>query len=343
MGKVFERFAEIECKGKSELYYRLSHEIANDELILQLCSESRERQPIPNLLFGAVHYLLLKKGDEKLTSYYPSISGKVCKEIPYNLFRDYCLRNEDDIKEILKTRIVQTNAVNRTSYLMPIISSLYQENDDLAVIDIGTSSGLSLNYDRYKYKYENDLSFGKGRVKIKSENRKGTLPAFKTIKYARRKIGIDQNIIDVKNINNSLWLKGLIWPDLIDRFTRIESAIDEFRMTEDIMLVKASTLSEFSEIISSVPREEKLFVYHTHVLYQFTDGERMAFRDMLHEIGKNRNFNYLAVEGGSVFDNPSYAIGDVIMELTEFREGERLTKMLGKVDAHGQWIEWADN
>jgi hypothetical protein len=340
VAKVFERFAEMECKGKSELYYQLAHHIANDQLMLQFCTDCRERQPIPNLLFGAVHYLLLKKEDENLAAHYPSISGKESREIPYDLFRAFCFRKEEEIKDILKSKIVQTNAVNRASYLMPIISSLYEEDDDLAVIDIGTSSGLTLNYDRYNYVYEDGTSFGQGNVEIRSENKEGTLPSFKTIKQAKRKVGIDQNIIDVRILDNSLWLKGLIWPDLVDRFARIESAIEEFKRTENIMLLEAHSPLEFREIIASIPREEKLFIYHTHVLYQFTYEERKAFRAMLHGIGKDRDFNYLAVEGGSVFDKPSYKIDDVIMELTEFREGKTRMKMLGKVDAHGKWIKW---
>ncbi|MEO0877910.1 MAG: DUF2332 family protein, partial [Bacteroidota bacterium] len=82
VAKIFKRFADIECKGKSNLYYQLAHQLANDQLILQLCSECRERQPIPNLLFGAVHFLLLCQSGQELAVHYPSISEKQSSEIP---------------------------------------------------------------------------------------------------------------------------------------------------------------------------------------------------------------------------------------------------------------------
>jgi hypothetical protein len=56
----FKTFAEKECAGSSELYEFLSTKIAEDNEILELSSNAKEGQPVPNLLFGAVHYLLLK-------------------------------------------------------------------------------------------------------------------------------------------------------------------------------------------------------------------------------------------------------------------------------------------
>ncbi|MEL6717219.1 MAG: DUF2332 domain-containing protein [Bacteroidota bacterium] len=340
ISKIFKQFAEIECKGKSNLYYLLSHQIAEDDELLKFCKQCRERQPIPNLFLGAVHYLLLKKVDEDLAVHYPSISNKVSKKIPYDLFKKFCLENEASIRTILSTRIVQTNAVNRTAYLMPIISSLYSTEDKLTVVDIGASSGLNLNYDRYQYNYGSDLTFGKGSVMIKSKILQGELPDFRSIKKASRKIGIDQNTLDLRKSDNSLWLKGLIWPDLRDRFGLIESAIEEFRLSEEVELMNGNRISQFREIINTIPLEESIFIYHTHVLYQFTIEERVRFREMLDEIGKNRHLNYLAVEGGGIFDYSSYPKGQVFMELTKYSEGKKSLNNLGKVDAHGRWIEW---
>lgn len=342
ISKVFEQFAEMECKGKSNLYYQLAHQIAKDETILALCKHCKARQPIPNLLFGAVHYLLLKSDNEEIATYYPSISDRESEGIPYDLFKSFCLKNEDEIKAILATRLVQTNAVKRTAYLMPIISSLYKQTDKLAVVDIGTSSGLVLSYDRYSYHYKGGATCGQGAVRISSVNRKGSLPFFQKIKRAKRKIGIDQNILDLRKQDNSLWLKALIWPDLVDRFKLMASAIEEFRSSGDMQLIKANSISEFEEVITNIPEDEALFIYHTHVLYQFTADERSAFRKMLDKIGKSRDFNYLAVEGGGVFDVSSYPKGgEVFMELTTYKAKTKKARSLGRVDAHGRWIEWS--
>lgn len=57
---LFRNFALIECHLSSPLYQQLSLKIAQDDELLALASHARRGQPVPNLLFGAVHYLLLK-------------------------------------------------------------------------------------------------------------------------------------------------------------------------------------------------------------------------------------------------------------------------------------------
>src|SRR5699024_12744965 len=88
----FKQFAAMEYEEvPSVLYQFLSLEIAKDHQLLELCSNARKGQPVPNLLFAAVHYLLLKGKDHPLKEFYPSISktprrseerrvGKECRE-----------------------------------------------------------------------------------------------------------------------------------------------------------------------------------------------------------------------------------------------------------------------
>jgi len=57
LSRWFVQFAEVECSGSSELYEYLAHRISRDEEVLELCLHARSGQPVPNLLFGAVHFL----------------------------------------------------------------------------------------------------------------------------------------------------------------------------------------------------------------------------------------------------------------------------------------------
>lgn len=73
LSQTFINFAERECIGSSRLYEYLSIKIAGDEALLEICMNGRLGQPIPNLFFGAVHYLLLKGKEHSLKEYYPSL------------------------------------------------------------------------------------------------------------------------------------------------------------------------------------------------------------------------------------------------------------------------------
>jgi hypothetical protein len=58
--EIFERFARDEFHSSSPLYERLSNSVAKDPELLALAAQCRKGERIPNLLFAAVHYLLLK-------------------------------------------------------------------------------------------------------------------------------------------------------------------------------------------------------------------------------------------------------------------------------------------
>ncbi len=153
LSQKFLTFAETECKSSSPLYEYLSLEISKDEELLKLCMYARDGQPIPNLLFGAVHYLLLKGKDHRLKDYYPSIvSNPKPHDESFEHFQDFCCKYRNEIESILKTRIVQTNEVRRCAYLYPVFGFVHKKaKKPLALIEIGTSVGLQLLWDKYSY------------------------------------------------------------------------------------------------------------------------------------------------------------------------------------------------
>lgn len=71
--KTFLTFSEKECKDSSKLYEFLAQKIAGDNNLFEISRAARTGQPVPNLLFGAVQYLLLKGIRHPLQDYYPSI------------------------------------------------------------------------------------------------------------------------------------------------------------------------------------------------------------------------------------------------------------------------------
>ena len=117
LARQFERFARQESCNSSPLYARLSWGIAADAAMLALAAYVRPGQPVPNLFLAAVHFLLLKGTQHPLLAFYPSVcgaslSGTTCRrEDPYPVFRSFCLRYSGEIRNLVSTRLVQTNFV----------------------------------------------------------------------------------------------------------------------------------------------------------------------------------------------------------------------------------------
>lgn len=335
----FLNFAATECKDHSALYYKLSQEIAADTELLKMASYTRNGQPVPNIFLAAVHYLLLKNSGSELADFFPSIQKKLVSVIPFSLFKKFCIQNEKEIRDIISTRIVQTNVINRCAYLMPVISKiLFDEGKPATIIDIGTSAGLTLNFDKYEYWYNGGKVYGDSKVIVNSNIIDSSIPDIFPISQSITKIGIDQNIIDPSDADEILWLKALIWPDQVERFVAMEEALklDELK---NISFVQAQKIEDFRKVLLAVPANEILIVYATHVLYQFSQELLEDFYLMLEAVAQKRDLYFLSVEGiQSLLKR--YNSKDVVAELYQFKNGQKNIILLAETNGHGKWIKW---
>jgi hypothetical protein len=335
----FIAFAESECRGNSELYYQLSKQIAGDEDLLKIASNTRVGQPIPNIFFASIHYLLLKNQDNLLAKYYPSIQKRFKTEIPFSTFKAFCIKNENEIKEIISTRIVQTNVINRCAYLMPIFSKIIaDERKPTTIIDIGTSAGLTLNFDKYEYWYNDQKIYGESKVVVKSNILTSNIPTIYPITQPISKIGIDQNVIDPTDEDEILWLKALIWTDQLERFVAIEEAL-KLNELKNIDFIQAKTSIDFEKEILKVDKTQTLIIYATHVLYQFSQEQKEEFYSMLERVGQKRDFYFLSVEGIEMLLERNNS-KEIVVELTQFKNKQRTETFMAETNGHGNWIKW---
>jgi hypothetical protein len=335
----FISFADLECKANSELYYKLSHQISKDEDLLKIASNTRAGQPIPNIFFAAVHYLLLKNIEKDLAKYYPSIQKKQISEIPFPIFKRFCIENKSEIKELISTRIVQTNVINRCAYLMPIFSKIIaEENRPTTIIDIGTSAGLTLNFDKYEYWYNGQKIYGESTVITKSNIIGSPISKIFPITQPILKVRIDQNVIDPTDEDEIIWLKALIWTDQLERFISIEEAL-KLNALKDIIFIQAETIKDFEKVILEVDKTQNLIIYATHVLYQFSQEQKEEFYSMLERVGGERDFYFLSVEGIKILLE-RYNSKEIVIELTQFKKKQKTETFLAETNGHGNWIKW---
>jgi hypothetical protein len=114
IAEAFEWYADW-AGNVSPLYERLAQGVTDDSALLDIAAEASADQPPPQLLLGAVHMLLLRGYDHPVANFYPT-----CTETPANgdsfpHFRDFCLANENKLREIVASRRVQTNEIGRSA------------------------------------------------------------------------------------------------------------------------------------------------------------------------------------------------------------------------------------
>lgn len=333
LSKRFLTFAEQECKGSSSLYEYLSIEISKDETVLALSSHALVGQPVPNLLFGAVHFLLLKGKDHPLKEYYPSLveNPKPFHE-SFAHFRDFCLTFRDEIISILKTRLVQTNEVRRCAYLYPVFCTIYEKvQRPLALIEIGTSAGLQLLFDQFAYSYDKNKVYGKidSRLHLTAEIRGEHVPSIHTSPPpVTKRIGLDLNTIDLTDEEEKLWLKALIWPEHEERLYMLEEA-SSYLSKVSIELVDGDGISLFPRYAERIPKDSILCVFHTHVANQMPTKLKKKLLQTVEDIGKTRDVFH-------IYNN----MDDMYLHLDHYLNGKLHKHTIAETDGHGRWFKW---
>ena len=217
-GALAELFADSPRQfATSPLYSRLGRVVAADSRLLAIAGEARTGQLPQNMLFGAVHYLLLGDADDPLAAWYASLGGTATGD-PAAAFTAFCLRRRDEIVALVRRRLVQTNVVKRSAALcvgMAEVASLVA--GPVTLVEIGCSAGVHLRFDAYRYDV-GGRTWGEAssRVVVSTVWRDGAPPGpvlQGRLPAIRDRVGIDLNPIDVTDPVERRWLRALIWPE----------------------------------------------------------------------------------------------------------------------------------
>lgn len=318
----------------SKLYQHLSTRVATDPQLQALCKVLKPGQPPPNTLFAAVHYLLLRGAQHKLRDYYPTLGG-MDKGDAFPVFRDFCLAHKNEIEQLVSTRVTNTNEIGRSSIINAGMRALTERaGEPLCLIEIGASAGLNMIWDKYTVHYmrnsENFIVNEGNSLAIDCELRGDKLPPLGPAPRVDKRVGIELNPVDLDNQEDSDWQCALMWPDQPERLQRIRKAIEIARQTETEIL-SGDAIATLPEVLSRMPDDGAIAVYHTNVFYQFTQAAKEIFENLLLERSRSRPLWRLAFEGQG---------DDFHLTLTRYFEGLMESWTLAQAHPHGAWIKW---
>ncbi len=335
----FRIFAREECSGLSGLavmsptYEALSYAIADNPSLLALARECMVGQPIPNLFFSAVKRLLDDSNSDSLAGHYARIAlGEPPSDGLTDSFARFCVKHEAEITELVRTHRVQTNEIRRCSYLMPAFGTVFIDAGQLplALIDVGASAGLNLLWDKYRYQYSDGSMFGpwdSGAV-IECELR-SEMPyiqqEFPPVAFRR---GVDLNPVDLGSDEEFLWMMALVWPDHADRAALLRAARRDW-LSDPPRVERGDALEVLPRILTAVPRDAALCVFHCHTLNQFPPEARAEFYEILYGESFSRIVYHVPSEGEYMYVN-------------RIVDGKSDTILSARRHAHGRWIEWVE-
>lgn len=334
-------YAGESTRGGSPLYARLSLAIADDDAMQDFAALAKPGQPHANILFGAVHFVLLGGVEHPLRLYYPHLrrAGETePADDPYPAFKDFVAAHEAALRAIMPVCVTNTNEVRRCTMLYPSFTAIARAvKSPLALIEIGPSAGLNLNFDRYQYLYSapgsaetacGDLS---SALVLPCEARGGTRPPLDPRAPAiARRVGLELNPVDVASEADRRWLKALIWPGPIERMARIEAAL-KIAQAHPPRIVPGDAVGNLAAAIAETPIGAHATVFHSFVTYQFPTALRETLDATFAALSVERTLSRLAIE----WDGKDYPIVHTV-----YRGGKADARTLALCDPHGAWLEW---
>lgn len=325
-------------------YAQVCEHLGEHPELVELIADHDPDAQQPNLLFAAVHYLLLGGLDHPLRDIYDGTSSLPVAP----LFADAVLSNRTAIDELLQNERTQTNEVGRSAVLALMLNDAYQRSEQpLAWIDLGASGGLNLNIDRFRIEYamgERSVATGPAdaALHLKCDVRSGEPGISSTHAEIAWRVGVDRSPVQVADPDQARWLQACLWPSQPERHARMAAAI-AVAQAHPQRIIGADAVDGVAQALAEAPADAALVMTTTWVWYYLPEATKQAVLELLRDSG--RRVRWYSLEGRGV-----------VAELGQPTEREVIDSLIGRVELgggtpdtsevlglshpHGAWLDW---
>jgi hypothetical protein len=301
-----------QCEGRSQLYAELLTTWADDPIAAEIVG-SDPTWDAPLRLAGGLHYLVL--------------GGEADWDDPLEEHAPF-------LREFVATQGVQTNEVQRSWVLLPLLLRVAQRTgaEDFDLVELGPSAGLNLVWDRYRYSYEAGEWGRENAVLAFDGDERRPVPGelLELRPHVGRRIGIDLSPVDVTTEGGARLLRSFVWAGQDDRMRRLDQAIEAVR-ADPPQLVRGDYLTELPEVLAALPGGGLTIVFQTASFGYIGDEGRARVREVLEEAGERRALAFIST--GKPREGENWGL-----RIVYWPGGER--EFAGHADFHGSWLSW---
>jgi len=304
--------------------------------------------PIPDALvlrlMGGVHRLVLDGAAPELARFYPSAGGTPAWPALWAAFEGVVEAHAATLRPALD-RPVQTNEVRRSAALLGGFLTLSATHGlPLRVLEIGSSAGLNLCWDRYRYEVAESVAEGTAPVvrpvwgdpaspvTIRTQWT-GSLDVFGSPAAVAERAGCDLAPVDVTDAAQVRVLESFVWPDQLERLAQLRAAVAFARRTPP-SLAQRRAADWLAEQLAVRRHGVATVVFHSIMWWYLTEEERDRVTDIIRRAGERASAGaplaWLCLElmGATAAD----------LRLTCWPDGDE--RLLGRADPHGRYVRW---
>jgi len=315
----------------SPLYSVIALGAAGDDEIATVAATAPDGSGQAMLLLAAVHWLLSRSA-EPLRRFYPSLGGT---EPPdprtWPEFRDFVLDHQEAVRLLLRTRVVQTNDVQRAAVLYPLVAAAAARSGGaVGLLEVGCSSGLLLGLDRYRYCYRtsNGAVVRAGDpgspVRFDCDVTGGGTWAAPTGFRVNVRVGLDRSPVDINEPEQLGWLESCVWADQPERVDRLRLAAAQCRRPG--LLVAGDAVDDLAGTTALIPHEMPVVIITSWVLMYLPPAERTRFLNELDRLARRRRIWWVANE---TFESCLVEVAPQYADLAYTRTGQTALSLMG--------------
>lgn len=313
-----------------------------------------------NVFLASVHHLLLEGADHDLATHYPSVCARLGNEyravsdaLLVSSFASFCRAFRQEIAERCATRATQTNEVGRCAVLRSVLGSIHAAgSSSVALLDLGCSAGLNLFVDAYTCVYDDAVRAGPphASVVLRCELR-GERPEL-TIPTIDARVGLDLAPLDVRDPDDVAWLLACLWPDDLERFVRLEHAVDiAAARCDELVVMRGDMVDQLAEAASNAPSTSTLVITNCWSAAYLPEQRRHDLAAAVASLARTRPVTWVTMESPRASRDLGVLPSSAAMVhrdssavcVTEFDDGTPTSSLVAETHAHGAWLDLRQN
>jgi hypothetical protein len=331
-----------EDRARLPFYAALLTALERDEQAQILLAEVRSEQRNPMLVLASLHLVALK-GHPLLSPIYSAARARELHDPMVAAGEVVRVVNvePDTIRRELH-RSTQTNEPGRSAVFQAVIALIAKEKyESINIVDVGTSAGLNLYFDRFPVRANDD-----GNPLTLVCRDESAIDRSLPLPEVVARVGVDPSPLDLSVEEDRLWLQACYWPEEPRRMARLDAVLAARSAWPATTILQGTARERLGDAFALCDPNVLTIAINSYALGYFSESDQMAFFDEMGQRCATSNVAWISLESPFMVKWPTSQVTSV-----EARTGA--TQVLvtlpggsptqwGWCQHHGLWIKLDD-